>query len=48
MGLRATFNSYFYGNLEVAKPLTRKIDTQVLDGKSGKAWRLYFGLGVKL
>ncbi|CAL7962621.1 putative POTRA domain-containing protein [Gammaproteobacteria bacterium] len=47
-GLRATFNKYFYGNLEIAKPLTRPVATQVASGKNGKAWRMYFSLGAKL
>lgn len=47
-GLRATFNKYFYSNLELAKPLTKKVETQVTTGESGKDWRLFFGLGVKL
>jgi hemolysin activation/secretion protein len=48
VGLRANFNERFYGNLEFAKPLTRKVDTQVLAGEGGRDWRFYFGLGVKL
>jgi hemolysin activation/secretion protein len=48
VGLRANFNEHFYGNLEFAKPLTRKVDTQVIAGEGGRDWRFYFSLGVRL
>ena len=48
VGLRTTFNKYFYGNLEIAKPLTRTVATQITLGKNGKAWRLYFSIGTRL
>ncbi len=47
-GLRVNFNKYFYGNLEITKPLTRSVATQMLLGKNGKAWRMYFSFGAKL
>lgn len=47
-GLRANFNKYFYGTLEIAKPLTRTVATQITLGKNGKAWRLYFSIGTRL
>ncbi len=47
-GLRTTFNKYFYGTLEIAKPLTRTVATQITLGKNGRAWRLYFSIGTRL
>ncbi|MBU0744832.1 MAG: hypothetical protein KKE11_05635 [Gammaproteobacteria bacterium] len=47
-GLRVTFNEHLYGNIELAKPLTRQVDSKIAAGKYGNAWRLYFGLGVRL
>jgi len=47
-GLRVTFNKHLYGNLEITKPLTRDVNTQVASGRNGKAWRFYFGLGARL
>lgn len=47
-GLRTIFNKYFYGNLEIAKPLTRTVATQITLGNNGKAWRLYFSIGTRL
>lgn len=47
-GLRATFNQRFYGNFEVAKPLTRRVATQMILGKNGRAWRTFFTIGFRL
>jgi hemolysin activation/secretion protein len=47
-GLRIIFNKHFYGSIEAAKPLTRKVDTQVATDKSGRDWRIYCELGLKI
>ncbi len=47
-GLRATFDKYFYGNIELAKPLTRGVGVQDEVNGNPKAWRLFFGVGIRL
>ncbi len=47
-GLRTTFDNHFYGNIELTKPLTTPVDTQVSSGVNGKGWRLFYSLGLKM
>ena len=47
-GLRATFDRYFYGNIELSKPLTRGVATQETLSSNPNAWRLFFSAGVKI
>jgi len=45
-GARVHFDKYFSMNLEIAKPLTRPVDSLVLTDENGKSWRLYFGTTI--
>jgi hemolysin activation/secretion protein len=47
-GFRAAFDKYLYANFEAAKPLTRRVDSEVAAGNNGKGWRFFFGLGAHI
>ena len=47
-GLRTTVKECIYGSIEIVRPLTKKVDTQVMAGQSGKAWRFFINLGFNM
>jgi len=48
VGLRASFDKYFFGALELDKPLTMSVYSQEVAGRYGKPLRLRFNFGIKL
>jgi len=48
IGIRTNLNKYFYFNLELAKPLTRAVNSQQIINKYGKPVRALFQVGIGL
>jgi hemolysin activation/secretion protein len=48
IGLRATLDGYFYGNIELAKPLTSGVATQKILNANPNSWRVFFNVGIKI